>query len=256
MYKKFLVDSGLSEGEATIYDILLQNGEISAATLTKQAPYKRGMIYKYLDDLKKRGLVSTFQRNKKTHFRPEHPNKLLQQIESDLNQTIAQQRSLEAIMPQLESSYLLQTTKPGITYFEDLTGIKKIFDDIYSPKDEVVYGAVDFEKANQAIPDYIQKKLIPLRINNKVFANSFIADSPTAREVSKKDEISLRKSVLLNKEKYPLPAEIDVYDNKIAMLSFEKGKFVGVLIENKDLATTLKSIFKLAFEKSYEESSE
>ena len=52
----------------------------------------------------------------------------------------------------------------------------------------------------------------------------------------------------MNKSTDPLPAEIDVYEDKIALLSFTKGKFVGILIQNQDIATSLKTIFKLAFD--------
>ena len=54
----------------------------------------------------------------------------------------------------------------------------------------------------------------------------------------------------MDKKTYPLPAEIDVYEDKVAMLSFAKGQFVGLLIQNKDIATSLKTIFKLAFQRS------
>ena len=69
-------------------------------------------------------------------------------------------------------------------------------------------------------------------------------------KLSKRDKKQLRESVLLDKKTYPLPAEIDVYEDKVAMLSFAKGQFVGLLIQNKDIATSLKTIFKLAFQRS------
>ncbi len=250
MYKDALEQSGLKPGEAKVYDILLQYGHSPASELVKKANFKRGMTYKFLDDLKTKGLVTSFKKNKKTYFKAEHPHKLLQDIEDKLKEYQTQRISLEAAMPSLESSYLVQETKPTVIYYEDTLGLKKVFADIYSPKEEVVYGCVDLEIADKAIPEYISHELIPLRIKNKVKAISFIADSPTAKTVHEKDAVSFRKSVLLDKKKYPIPAEIDVYENKIAMLSFNKGKFVGILIENADIARSLKSIFKLAFENS------
>jgi len=61
------------------------------------------------------------------------------------------------------------------------------------------------------------------------------------------DKNQLRETVLVDPREYPLSAEIDVYENKIALMDFSKGSFVGVLIENKSMAETLGSIFKLAF---------
>jgi hypothetical protein len=78
-------------------------------------------------------------------------------------------------------------------------------------------------------------------------ALSIHGSSVQAENLKKKDAESFRESYLVNKLDYPLPAEIDVYEDKIAMLSFEKGEFVGLLIENQALATSLKSLHKLAF---------
>jgi sugar-specific transcriptional regulator TrmB len=253
MYKNILEKTGLKPGEAAIYDVLLLDGDSPASTLTSKTNYKRGMVYKFLDDLKKKGLVSSYnkkgatEKSKKTYFRAEPPQKLMDQIENSLQEARSQKEALEAVLPNLETKYRLQQTKPSVTYYEGLAGTKKIFQDIYSPKDEPVYGCIDLEKADAAIPDHITKELIPLRIKNNVLAISFVADSPKGRDVHDKDEESLRKSVLLDKEEYPIPAEIDVYENKVAMLSFDREQFVGILIENKDIATTLKTIFRLAF---------
>ncbi len=157
-------------------------------------------------------------------------------------------------MSDLISSYIISVEKPVITTYEGEEGLKKVFQDIYAKKNEPVYGCVDLEKSDEAIPSYVTNKLIPLRIKNEVFAKSFIASSVQAEEVYKKDSESLRESVLLNKLNFPLPAEIDVYEDKIAMMSFSKGQFVGLLIQNKDMATSLKSIFSLAFEMAKENS--
>ena len=45
-----------------------------------------------------------------------------------------------------------------------------------------------------------------------------------------------------------MPAEIDIYEDKIAMLSFNKDDFTGLVIENKAFAQTLRSIFKIGFD--------
>jgi sugar-specific transcriptional regulator TrmB len=248
MYKKVLEDSGLKSGEAEIYNLLLQYGDSPASDITSKTKHKRGMVYKLLDDLKKRGLVSTYKKNKKSYFRPEHPQKLLNAIESNLHEARTQRTALESILPSLDDAYRMNQTRPVVKYYEGIEGIKKVFQDIYSPKEEPVYGCVDLEKADKALPSLIVKDLIPLRIKNKLMAITLIADSKLAKEVHKKDAVSYRESKIISKRKYPIPAEIDVYEDKVAMLSFDKEKFAGVIVQNKDIATSLKSLFKLAFE--------
>lgn len=239
--------AGLSEKQAKLYRLLLLNGESRPSTLSKKSGLKRGNVYALLKDLAFRGLVTEFEKDKVTYFRPEPPEKLTALIEAR-EKEVAIAKSLAAdLLPSLTSQWKTSVGKPVIRYYEGEAGIHEIFTDIYKPKNDNVYGCVDLEEADRAFPEHILKTLIPLRIKNKVVAYSLIADSPQARLVATQDAIHLRKTILVDKKELPLPAEIDVYEDKIAMLSFAKGEFIGILIENKDFAQSLRSIFRKAF---------
>lgn len=244
----FLPTIGLTKNEADVYELLLQLGEVPVWKIQQKAELKRPTLYLTLQNLEKKGLVSKRDFEKKIHFRPEPPTKLLSLAEQHYNELDRAKSDLQTILPELTSQYIISVEKPVISTYEGIDGIKKVFQDIYAPKNEPVYGCVDLEKSDEAVPSYIVKKLIPLRIKNKVFAKTFLGESPAAKDVANNDENSLRESLLLDKKRYPLPAEIDVYEDKVAMLSFTKGQFVGVMIQNQDIATSLKTIFKLAFE--------
>jgi len=249
MFEENLTQLGLSKEESQLYLALLDKGAQSATQLAQATSVKRTYVYSVIEGLISKGLVKQEKSGRSTTFIPLSPDTLLDLAETRKLQVEQAKIGLETILPQLKTLYSHAEEKPLVTYFEGTEGIKKVFKDIYRPKDEPVYGCVDLEKSDEAVPGHIIDKLIPLRIENNVKAISFIAESKTAREVQSKDSQSLRESQLLDKDNYPLPAEIDVYEDKIAMLSFEKGKFVGVLIQNQALATSLKSIFKKAFGK-------
>lgn len=246
----FLQNLGLSATEITLYELLLEIGESPAADIVRGSHMKRPTVYKALYSLQKKKLVTTRDINKKIHFRPAPPTELMKQTDERYHALQYVKDSLQAVLPHLNSSYIQSVERPIVREYAGEKGIKEVFEDIYSPKDDVVYGCVDLEISDEAVPTYVVNDLIPLRINNNVYAKSFIGSSIKAEEVKKNDASSLRESVLLNKRDYPLPAEIDVYEDKVAMLSFQQGEFVGLIIQNKDFATSLKSIFKLAFEKT------
>lgn len=245
----FLELFGLTSKEAVIYELLLKLGESPASSIIKETGYKRATVYKSLYSLEEKLLVTQEKSGVKIHFKPASPTQLTALADTQFKSLERARNDLQSMLPTLTSNYILSVERPVISMFEGKEGIKTVFKDIYAPKSEPVYGCVDLEKADDALPGHIIRKLIPLRIKNKVIAKTFIANSDQAELVHKKDSVSLRKSILLDKKEYPLPAEIDVYNDKIALLSFTKGKFVGVIIENKDIATSLKSIFKLAFSK-------
>ncbi len=240
-----LINTGLSQKEARIYLYLLEKGPNKALTIFKDLGMKKGNTYALLEELIGKRLVI----KKGTVFLPQTPLNVLSQIEEKTKSLENVLQNFKNLIPQLNSLYKRSSGKPTIRYFEGEEGIKSVFEDIYSPKKDIVFGCVDLEKADEVFPAYIIEKLIPKRIKNKVIVHSFVADSPQARKVAQKDRQQLRKTVLLDKNKYPFPAEIDIYKDKIAMLSFAKGEFIGLMIENHDFAESLKSVFRLAFDK-------
>ena len=246
----FLINLGLSADEADIYLSLLEHGPQTASKLGKTTKVKRTYVYRIATSLIQKGLVTRTKKDRTTVFAPNSPDFLLDFVRTNSQHLEQAKLTLENLLPSLKEKYRLVETKPVITYYEGVEGIKKVFKDIYAPKKEPVYGCVDLEKADEAVPGYIINTLIPLRIKNKVFAKSFIAKSSQAESIARTDRQSLRESLLLEKRTHPLPAEIDVYEDKVALLSFAKGQFTGVLIQNQDIATSLNTVFKLAFEQS------
>lgn len=248
MMTDILTSLGLTPEQVDIYESLLTHGPQTAGSLAKTTQVQRTYIYRVAGELVTKGLVAIDKKGKTSLYIPQSPDHLLTQAEEMKSKATQAQKALEGILPSLKTKYQAIETRPLITYYEGIEGLNKIFQDIYAPKSEPVYGCVDLEKAQGAVDDKIMAELIPLRIRNNVKAMTLLAESEKAEDVHKKDGESLRESVLLDKKDYPMPAEIDVYEDKIAMLSYHKGEFVGALIQNRDIATSLKSIFRLAFE--------
>ncbi|MFH1958737.1 MAG: helix-turn-helix domain-containing protein [Patescibacteria group bacterium] len=237
---------GLSTKEARLYDILLEKGTTQATVLEKESGLKKN-TYTLLKSLEKKGLVSLIKKDNRKYYQATDPQQLESLVKKQKESFVKLSQSLSFIMPDLKSDYSLNVGKPTIRYFEGEEGLKEIFTDIYAPKKSEVYGCVNLEIADKVFPRYIIKKLIPTRVENKVMAYSLVADSPKAQEMKQHDIAQLRKTILLDKKQFPVPAEIDIYEDKIAMLSFEQDRFIGVIIENKVFAESLRSIFKLVF---------
>jgi sugar-specific transcriptional regulator TrmB len=237
---------GFNSDEVLVYQVMLKLGKASPAEIIKESGLKRGNTYNILYRLEELKLISRFQKDYKLHFQIEHPTRLQELATEQKKEAESIEKGIQSILPNLQEQYSESTNKPSIEYYEGESGIIEVFEDIYAKKDDIVLGTVDFEIADIVFPQYIVDKLIPKRIKNKVTVHSIFADSETSRKLQEKDREQFRKCYLVDKEKYPIPAEIDTYEDKIAMMTFDKGKFVALLINNKQLATAMKSIFKLA----------
>jgi sugar-specific transcriptional regulator TrmB len=246
-----LVSAGLSEKEARVYLILLQLPEAPASKVMTKSGLKKGNTYAILHQLETKGLVTTFKKGRKAYFRAEPPAKVLQLLDQKSIEVNQAKVSFAKILPKLSSQYKMTTGKPVIRYFEGEEGVKEVFWDVYNTSDKEQWGCVDIEIAEKALKNYILPNLKPIRIKKKYWSMSFSALSPTGIELKKKDLKEYRKQILIDRKKYPLPAEIDVYEDKIAMMSFAKGEFISIIIENKDFAESLRSVFKYSFERLY-----
>jgi sugar-specific transcriptional regulator TrmB len=206
-----------------------------------------------LHSLEKKGLITTFKKQRKTYFRAESPNKVLTLLEQRSVEVNQAKTSFAKILPKLTSAYKMTIGKPAVRYFEGEEGVKEVFTEVYQTKDKIVWGCVDIDRAEEGLKNYIIPNLLPLRLKQKSWSYSLTADTPTARVKKKDDAKELRKQVFLDPKKYPLPAEIDVYEDKIAMMNFRQGDFIGLVVEDRDFAQSLKSIFQFVFDRLYQE---
>lgn len=240
--------TGLAEKQAKLYRLLLTTGEERVSTLSRRSGIKRGNTYALLRDLKAQGLVTEFEKGKITYFRPEPPEKLVSIIEAREREVDIAKNLSRDLIPQLTGQWKASIGKPVVRYFEGKEGVMKVLEDIYAPGKKEIVGCVGLEHPDEELYGQIITKLMPLRVRRKIFSRALNSDSPRARELQKHDKQHLREIFLSDPQRYNLPAEIDVYADKIALLSFDRKDFTGVVVENQAFATTLRSIFTLLFD--------
>lgn len=239
---------GLSEKESKIYRLMLELGEAPVATIITKSNLKRGITYAVLYNLEKQTLVTSLNKKGKTYFRAEPPHRLLELVEKKKQDISTLEASLKTIVPQLSAQYKLAIGKPTIRYYEGAEGLKEVFKDIYAPKPQPVYGAVDLEEVEKVFNGLPEKTFIPSRMKSKLAVKCVFNKNQQTEALQKRDAKENRESLLINKEKYPLPADIETYEDKVALMSFEKGDFIGLIIENKSIATTLRSLLQYIFD--------
>lgn len=239
---------GLSEKQAKIYRVLLGRKTARAALLSKKSGINRSNTYVLLTDLVKRGLVRELTKGQVKSFQAVEPVKLLRLAQQRQRDLEAAGRLAEEMVPELTKEWKASVGRPVVRYLEGKEGLQQVFEDIYNPQNSEVYGCVDMEKVHEVFPDHIVKELIPKRVEYGVKAYGVLGKSNDTEKLKEQDEAQLRETILLDKSDYPLPAEIEVYQDKVAMMSFATGEMVGVILENADFATSLESLFRRLYE--------
>lgn len=254
MYEKILTAAGLSAKEAEIYEIILGIGQAPASEIYKKTAYKRGLVYKLLEQLAEKGLIIKIEKPRKVAiFRVEHPNKINERLEEQAQKVNYYKRTMGELMPQLVSNYNLAFNKPGIRFFEGKDGLKKVLADTLTAR-ETIYSYVDMEAIDKYIPginrDYVKKRE-KLNINKK----GIVLDSPFTRKLLQDYHTNVTDTRFMDYTKYTFSSIMQIYDNRVVYISLSKDSFMSILIQDKNIYQMHKQIFEFNWQnaKTYEE---
>ncbi len=245
--RQLFVSLGLTDKEAIIYDLLLTHGEMGSGVIERESRLKKN-TYSLLRTLQRKHLVSISIKEGKRVYIPSPPDQLMLSLKDQRRALMQTQALLESALPELQQSYLDKVGKPIVRHYTGLTGLRTVFDEVYKAGKDVVYSCFGNESPDERFFDEIINKYKPMRIKNDILSKVISPDSPRARELKKTEKADLKEKLLIDPKKYPMPAELDTWDDKIALMSFTNKDFSAILINHPDLATTLQSLMKLAID--------
>lgn len=228
---------GLNEKEARVYLAALELGEAPASHLALRAKLNRVSTYDILERLIQRGFMSTrVSQNTKT-FAPTDPDLIRDDFRKkylDFKQALPDLRRLHG-----------KTSHPRVRYYEGLEAIKKVYAETLSAKTEILNYA-DSKTIREYWPsydaDYVQE-----RIRRKIKLRGIAPMDDHGRAVQAKDAQSFREIRLVAPDAYAFNNEINIYDDKVSIISFGKDALIGMIIESPEIANTQRAIFMMAW---------
>jgi sugar-specific transcriptional regulator TrmB len=241
MFTKQLEEIGLNEKEAKVYVATLELGQGSAAEIAKKSGVNRATTYFTLENLMKIGLVSASNEEKKQLFVPEDPSQLENILEKQ-KQIIEQKKvGLKDLIENLNSINSASVKKPIVKYYLGKEGIMRMASSNLSVNESEMYIAYSVDSLKKMLTEEDMLKLREKRIKGNTAAKVLYTYKNNTLPKNESSEV-----FKINENQYPFFADVAFYDDKIRLTSFEDQ--IGIIIENKNIATTLKSIFKLAMQ--------
>ena len=236
---KILRGIGFRDVEARVYLATLELGEALASDIAKKARLKRPSVYVILNTLIKHGYASSYSRRGITRFVAREPKSV---ISSALEKAQAANTALPELLALFKNK---ESAKPRVQYFDGLEGLIAIMEDTIAVGDKTIFCWADIDLAWETLgnyyPKYIQKKN-----TRNIFVEGIFLDKPMGRVFLERGEIEKRKVYLVDANAFPMSNEINIYDDKIAIISHKD--LMGVIIQNKEIADTQRSIFRLGQE--------
>lgn len=233
--QQILKNFGLSEKEAEVYLACLELGEATVQEIAEKSGVKRTSVYNFLEDMKGRGLVAEVRRGGKILLSAENPEILLHRAQEHFE-------DLRTFMPEFLGLYNQMAHKPKVKFYQGVEGLKKTYLETLKAEKEI-YLISDFEKMFQAVPEDWMFDYAQQRTEKNIKAWCLARDSQTARRIKSLDKKQNRETRIFNKD-FNLETEINIFGNKVALLSFKK-PYIAVIIEDAAIAQTLLSMWKM-----------
>jgi sugar-specific transcriptional regulator TrmB len=237
-----LVNLGLSEKEARVYLAALELGKSAVQKISQKAGVNRATTYVIIEGLMKKGLMSSATEDKKQYFYAETPEKLSLLFKIQEAELKNKQEGLQKLLPNLKAISNIAEEKPVVRYFVGKEGLKSISEELSANKGEPVRMAYSqdliesvFSKEERTI---MRKKRMAKKIKTKVLYNYKNQELPSTPDGERQK---------ISEANFPIFCDIAIFGrDKVRIAALQK-KIIGLIIENKEMHDSLKSIFDLAW---------
>ncbi len=238
---------GFSDKEARVYLALLELGSSPVQAVAQKAEVNRATTYVVLESLMKKGIVSTVEKGKKTHYAAENPSALLRLFRLQEKEIQEKEAEFKNALPELDAIFNLAGEKPRVRYFEGKAGLLAMQEDFLASRVKeflAVYPADEFQKI---FTEEERKRYTALREKLGISVRTIYTrtDGPV------KDLPIKGEWVFLAKDRFPFSSDVTIYGDRVAFVAL-KGKLMGVIIDSDQIAHTLRLIFELAWQKAKE----
>lgn len=247
MLARELEKLGLSDKEALVYLASLELGPSPVQVIARKAEVNRATTYVMIEALLQKGLMSTFDKGKKTMYTAEKPERLHRIVHHERATVNEKESVIKRLLPDLEAISDAAGERPKVSFYEGEEGLEAMRETVFASKIEGMEDFISFDDLRHLLPEEQWQKHNK-RLSAKKISGRTIYTSE--REYKPADEIKhLWQYRRISKDKFPMHGELTVYGNKISMISL-KGKLVGVIIESKEMATMVRTMFDLAWKQA------
>lgn len=245
MLEKELQKIGLSDKEAKVYISALELGFSPVQNIAEKAGINRSTTYIAIEGLVQKGLMSQFEKDHKRYFVAENPDNLEKIYNLKQEQLRQEQESVFGLLPELKALFNFGTLKPKVRYYEGAHGVNNILNEILESSKKLIKGFTNLDDLNKHFPDH-DKDYVIKRVEKGINTKSLYTRKEGPIKNASSQEL-LREARYIPLDQYPLGADLTIAVDKIAMVSFYKEPIIGIIIEDKGLATTLDTLFELSW---------
>lgn len=229
----------MSEKEKVVFEALASFGPSAVSQIAKDTSLNRTALYHTLDLLQEKGLVSEIKKNDTTLFQSISEEEFviwaknrIKSLEDDA--TKFTQAFKKKKHPMLHS---------GIRYFEGKEAVKKLYGETWREnKEKHLLAITDYQKAYETMNEFFDEDYFPYRVKAGVTVESLLPmDKYGKRDKARAKE--LLRDMRFSDVFRDLGIEINIFDDKLAIVAFDKKEPMGMILKNKIISDAFRKIF-------------
>ena len=233
--KQLLKRLGLNKREVEVYLAGLSAGPSTARALSQKAKLGHQLTYNALTSLQDKGLLSTSGPKYKTVFIMESADKLAKLIHRRRMELETIENNLDQLAGLLEKPKK-NANKSNVRVYTGIEGLKQIAMESTESKEKVVRSLVSIKHVTDTISRSFLSSWIGEIRERKIKSKSLW----TVENVDPIYQTGFRNLRVIPKG-MKLPAGLLIYDNTV-MIFTPKPDVMGIVIDNKEIAQTMKTI--------------
>lgn len=240
--KLTLQSFGFGEKESEVYIAILELGRGTVTEISRKAGINRTTGYDILDSLVSKGVVSVSGKEPKQEYAAESPDAITEYLKKkaqDIEQNIKKSRE---IVPDLSLIHSVKS-RPRIRFYEGKEGLQHVYENTLTSSETILaYASVEdvHSVLTNYFPEYYKR-----RAKKNIHIRAIFPKTEAALDRQSYDKEEKRESVLVPADAYNFSPEINIYDNKIMIASWQEK--LGIIIESQEIADAMKKTFELAW---------
>lgn len=238
-----LAEYGLSDKESLVYLAMLELGPASVQDIAKKAGVNRATTYVMIEALKRRGLMATFEKGKKTMFVAESPDVLKKLTDQEKKAIQEKENRLQEALPLFMALFnSAGSNKPMVKFFEGAEGVSTCRAMIGEAKGEVLNfvardeGTVKLSKVNE------QERV---NLTSRAHGRAIVAIKPGMPDPPYDKNMWQKRTIPY--DKYTFTGDMVFVDGKIFIFFMKDIPYV-FLIESQEMYNMLKAMFEAVWE--------
>jgi sugar-specific transcriptional regulator TrmB len=244
---------GFSEKAALIYAALLKMGSAYPSHIAEVTRLNRTTVYKVLNDLCLKGLVTEIDKNNKLCFQLEKPARLLNFVKRQIAQAEDRYEKAQKIFPELKDIFASIPDKPFVRFFEGGKGVVAAYEDqMENFEGQELVTFMNTNEFGKIIPPRFINKYLQARVDAGVKLRC-IAPKPESgaalmRYYRRVEKRLWPKYKYIDPAQFPFKSHISIYGtNRVSIVNIHAKAFIGIIIEDQTINSMMRMIFDLAW---------